>query len=116
MIKILAQDGPDTWIDYGVAFHGIPSGYELTSLIEALKLVSSGDSKLSETTREALAKIEDEVDIQVYVTPTCLIARGPSSWLTRWRSRTRVCGRQWWRRWNFPMLPNNGVSPAFPTL
>jgi glutaredoxin-like protein len=71
MIKILAQEAQDTWIDYGVAFHGIPSGYELTSLIEALKLVSSGDSKLSESTREALAKIDEEVDIHVYVTPTC---------------------------------------------
>lgn len=71
MMKILAQDKAGDWIDYGVAFHGIPSGYELTSLIEALRLVSSGDSRLNESTREALAKIEAEVDILVYVTPTC---------------------------------------------
>ncbi|MGD8822990.1 MAG: thioredoxin family protein [Anaerolineales bacterium] len=71
MIKVLAQDEQEEWIDYGVAFHGIPSGYELTSLIEAIQLVSTGDSRLNDSTREALASIEDEVDIHVYVTPTC---------------------------------------------
>lgn len=71
MIKILASDEQDGWVDYGVAFHGIPSGYELTSLIEAIVLVSNGDSRLTEATREALAKIEAEVDIHVYVTTTC---------------------------------------------
>jgi glutaredoxin-like protein len=70
-IEILAQDEQNEWIDYGVAFHGIPSGYELTSLIEALRLVSSGDSKLHDSTREALAKIEADIEIHVYVTPTC---------------------------------------------
>lgn len=70
-IKILAQDEQEVWVDYGVSFHGIPSGYELTSLVEAIRLVSSGDSRLNRATREALAKIEAEVDIHVYVTPTC---------------------------------------------
>jgi glutaredoxin-like protein len=70
-IKLLARDDNKAWIDYGVAFYGIPSGYELTSLVEAIKLVSGGDSRLQESTREALAQIETDIDIHVYVTPTC---------------------------------------------
>lgn len=56
--------------DYGVRFYGIPSGYEFVSLMEAIKVVSSGQSELSDATREALAKIGDPVRLQVFVTPT----------------------------------------------
>lgn len=56
--------------DYGVRFYGIPSGYEFVSFMEAIKMVSSGQSELSEATREALAKISDPVHLQVFVTPT----------------------------------------------
>ena len=70
-IKLLAQGDDDTWIDYGIHFYGIPSGYELTSLVEGIKLVSGGDSQLHETTRQALAQIGQDMDIRVYVTPTC---------------------------------------------
>lgn len=56
--------------DYGVRFCGIPSGYEFVSFMEAIKMVSSGRSELSEVTREALAKISDPVHLQVFVTPT----------------------------------------------
>jgi glutaredoxin-like protein len=57
--------------DYGVRFYGIPAGYEFASLIEAVKIVSSGESGLSEATKEALAQIEEPVHFQVFVTPTC---------------------------------------------
>jgi glutaredoxin-like protein len=56
--------------DYGVRFYGIPSGYEFVSLMEAIKVVSSGRTELSEPTREALAEIGDPVHLQVFVTPT----------------------------------------------
>jgi len=56
--------------DYGVRFYGIPSGYEFVSFMEALKMVSSGRSELSEATREALAEISDPVHLQVFVTAT----------------------------------------------
>ena len=56
--------------DYGVRFYGVPSGYEFMSLIEAIQVVSSGQSKLSEASREALAEISDPVHFQVFVTPT----------------------------------------------
>lgn len=57
--------------DYEVRFHGIPAGYEFTSLIEAIKMVSEGQSGLSEATREALAQIDEPGHFQVFVTPTC---------------------------------------------
>jgi glutaredoxin-like protein len=56
--------------DYGVRFYGIPSGYEFVSLIEAIKAVSSGQSRLSEATRKALAGIDEAIHLQVFVTPT----------------------------------------------
>ena len=56
--------------DYGVRFYGIPSGYEFVSLIEAIKVVSAGQSKLSDATVETLAEIAEPIHFQVFVTPT----------------------------------------------
>jgi len=56
--------------DYGVRFYGMPSGYEFVSLIEALKMVSSGQSGLSDATKAALAEIDRAAHFQVFVTPT----------------------------------------------
>ncbi len=57
--------------DHGIRFFGIPSGYEFQSLVESLIDVSKGQTALSEKTRAALASLEGEVRIQVFVTPTC---------------------------------------------
>lgn len=57
--------------DYGIRFFGIPAGYEFTSLIEDIIMVSAGDSGLSEATKKAIAQIKQPVRIQVFVTPTC---------------------------------------------
>jgi len=56
--------------DYGVRLYGIPAGYEFTALMEAIKVVSVGQSGLSEATREALAGAEEPLHLQVFVTPT----------------------------------------------
>lgn len=56
--------------DYGVRLYGIPAGYEFTALMEAIKVVSVGQSGLSEATREALAGVEEPLHLQVFVTPT----------------------------------------------
>jgi glutaredoxin-like protein len=56
--------------DYGVRLYGIPAGYEFASLIEDIKMVSAGQSELSEATKEALAQIDEPVHLQVFVTPT----------------------------------------------
>jgi glutaredoxin-like protein len=57
--------------DHGIRFFGIPSGYEFQSLIEAIIDVSKGTTSLGGKTREALALLEKDVRIQVFVTPTC---------------------------------------------
>lgn len=57
--------------DYGVRFYGIPSGYEFTSLVEAIRLVASGEHGLKPATVEALKHLDRDVHIQVFVTPTC---------------------------------------------
>lgn len=57
--------------DYGIRFYGIPSGYEYSSLIEAIVDVSRRRTELSQPTKEALRGIDRPVHIQVFVTPTC---------------------------------------------
>lgn len=57
--------------DYGIRFFGIPTGYEFKSLLEAIKLASSGNTGLSDETRRFLDTLEKDVHLQVFVTPTC---------------------------------------------
>jgi len=57
--------------DYGIRFFGIPSGYEFVSLLEAIKLVSTGKHELAEETVKKLESIDMPVHIQVFVTATC---------------------------------------------
>ncbi len=57
--------------DYGVRFYGIPSGYEFTSLVQAILTVSKGEADFSPTGQELIAKIDKPVHIQVFITPTC---------------------------------------------
>ena len=56
--------------DYGIRFFGIPSGYEFSSLIESIKLASTGEPQLSPAALEYVQGISEPVHIQVYVTPT----------------------------------------------
>jgi glutaredoxin-like protein len=58
-------------VDYGVRFYGIPTGYEFTSLIEAIVDVSTGSTELDDETLAELERIDDNVHVQVFVTPTC---------------------------------------------
>ena len=54
-----------------IKFYGIPSGYEFVSLLEAIKMVSTGESGLSPTGKEFLKTLNKPVDLQVFITPTC---------------------------------------------
>ena len=56
--------------DYGIRFLGIPSGYEFMSLLDAIQIVSAGDSGLNEASRALLASVESPLALQVFVTPT----------------------------------------------
>lgn len=55
----------------GVRFYGIPAGFEFAVLLDDLVDVSRGQTSLSEKTKAALASLEKDVHIQVFVTPTC---------------------------------------------
>jgi len=57
--------------DYGIRFYGIPSGYEFTSLLEAIRAVARGKPDLSEETQAYLSALTDPLHMQVFVTPTC---------------------------------------------
>ena len=57
--------------DHGIRFFGIPAGYEFTSYLEAIKLVSTGETGLSDKTKAFLDGLERNVHLQVFVTPTC---------------------------------------------
>lgn len=63
--------GGDAPQDYGIRYYGIPSGYEFSSLIEDILMVSRGDSGLTPATRAALAELTAPLHLQVFVTPTC---------------------------------------------
>lgn len=57
--------------DYGIRYYGIPSGYEFSSILQDILMVSNRDSGLSENTKQKLATIQQPVHLQVFVTPTC---------------------------------------------
>jgi glutaredoxin-like protein len=57
--------------DYGIRFYGIPSGYEFTSLLEAVHIAATGQPDLGEETIEFLSSLSEPVHMQVFVTPTC---------------------------------------------
>jgi len=63
-----AEDG--TILDFGIRLIGAPSGYEFSSLIQAIILVSKRDSGLKDEARVKLNQLKDRVHLQVFVTPT----------------------------------------------
>jgi len=69
-IVIAAKDGAKI-TDLGVQYSGIPSGHELSTLINDILIVSRRDSGLNEKTREFLKNLDKPLLLQVFVTPTC---------------------------------------------
>ena len=70
-IAIVADGGEESDIDYGIRFYGIPSGYEFMSLLDAINTVGADQVKLGPDTLEFLNTLDQDVHIQVFVTPTC---------------------------------------------
>ena len=65
---VLLRDGADT----RMRFLGAPAGYEFSSLVEAIVLAGTGDSGLTDDSRQLIAEqATAPVDIMVFVTPTC---------------------------------------------
>ncbi len=57
--------------DYGIRLYGVPAGYEFSTLIEDILMVSQQKPALNAKTLEELQKLTQPVNIQVFVTPTC---------------------------------------------
>ena len=68
-LVITGRDG-EKLLDYGIRFNGIPSGFEFSSLIQDIILVSKRDSGLRIETREQLRKITSPIHLKDFVTPT----------------------------------------------
>ena len=61
---------PRTTVAGRLVYHGLPWGYELTTLVGAIVEAGREQSSLSEASLEALAGLEHDVALEVYVTPT----------------------------------------------
>jgi len=57
--------------DFGFRFYGTPMGYEFTVLIQMIIIASQRDSGLQPKTRELLKKIDNDLELKIFVTPTC---------------------------------------------
>jgi len=53
-----------------VTFEGLPAGYEFSALLDAVERVSAADPDLAPETQEALAALDQDVELMVFVTPT----------------------------------------------
>ena len=70
-ILVLGGGEPGTELrDYGVRFVGAPFGYEFTALVDAILLVSRGQTELSDASRLLLASVTSPMTVQVFTTPT----------------------------------------------
>ena len=69
-IVIAAKDGSEVK-DLGIQFLGSPSGHEFGTLINDILMVSSRESGLDEKTRQFLQRLEQPLQLQVFVTPRC---------------------------------------------
>ncbi|ASI99878.1 protein disulfide oxidoreductase [Thermococcus celer] len=63
----ITQDGKDM----GVRFFGLPAGHEFGAFLEDIVDVSNARTDLMPESKEELAKIDRDVRILVFVTPTC---------------------------------------------
>jgi glutaredoxin-like protein len=70
-IAIVADGGDEPDTDYGIRFYGIPSGYEFMSLLDAINTIGSDRVHLRQDTLAFLNSLQEDVHIQVFITPTC---------------------------------------------
>lgn len=61
---------PEITIGDGLRYHGLPWGYELSSVVGAVVEAGKRTSALSADSLAALATLRRPVEVEVYVTPT----------------------------------------------
>lgn len=67
---VLTARDQDELVDYGIRFYGIPAGYEFSSLIHSIQIVSKRDSGLKASVRNELKELKKPIQLKVFVTPT----------------------------------------------
>ena len=57
--------------DYGVRYYGMPSGFEFRVFMQAIRMVSLGESGLGRELKDKVAKLDRPVHIEVFTTAQC---------------------------------------------
>jgi glutaredoxin-like protein len=66
-----------------ITFEGLPSGYEFATLLDAVERASGVGDGLAAEHLDRLAGLEDQVEVMVFVTPTCPYCPGAASMANR---------------------------------
>ena len=64
---IIAADGRDR-----IRYYGAPLGNELPTLLQAITMAATGDTTLSDRSRDQLKALSAPVAVQVFFTPSCV--------------------------------------------
>jgi alkyl hydroperoxide reductase subunit AhpF len=65
VIGVLGRDDNEEPLDYGVRLIGLPSGYQMTSLISAIQAVSFQGASLEVKTRVQLQALDQEIRLEL---------------------------------------------------
>lgn len=57
--------------DYGIRYYGLPAGYEFATLLQAIRIVGTGQAALQPATVAFLSELSQPLHLQVFVTPGC---------------------------------------------
>jgi glutaredoxin-like protein len=66
-----------------ITFQGLPSGYEFATVLDAIERASGTGNELSPEVAKQLAKLASDVEVMVFVTPTCPYCPGAASMANR---------------------------------
>ena len=69
-IVVLGVGADGVMVDHGIRLLGAPFGYEFTSLMDAILVVSRQGPHLTDASIAALAHVTSPMHIQVFTTPT----------------------------------------------
>jgi hypothetical protein len=56
--------------DPRIAWQGLPGGFEFATVVDAMERVSAADPGLSPQTLEWLGRLEEDLEVMVFATPT----------------------------------------------
>jgi glutaredoxin-like protein len=66
-----------------IVFQGVPSGYEFATLVDAVERASGVGAELGPDSLELLAGLDRDMEVMVFVTPTCPYCPGAASMANR---------------------------------